>query len=327
MKIGIFTALFGDKNLEETLDIVQAHGIEAVEFGVGAYPGAAHLDVDGLIESKDKREKLLKKIEKRGLVISALSCHGNPIHPVASIAEDHHNAFVKAVKLASLLGVKNVNGFSGCPGDHARAKNPNWVTCAWPDEFRDVLEWQWKQRVFPYWRKQAAYLKEHNVRFCIEMHPGFVCYSNDTLLKLRNGLGKNGDAIGANFDPSHLWWQGIDPIAAVRELGAEGALYHVHAKDTRVDPYNSARNGNLDTKSYGDILNRSWVFRSCGYGHGIEWWKDFVSNLRMVGYDDVLSIEHEDGLMSSMEGLRKALETLKQAVISESAGPMFWAKD
>ncbi|MFQ3587596.1 MAG: sugar phosphate isomerase/epimerase, partial [Fimbriimonadaceae bacterium] len=147
------------------------------------------------------------------------------------------------------------------------------------------------------------------------------------LLKLRNGVGKNGDAIGANFDPSHLWWQGIDPIAAVRELGAEGALYHVHAKDTRIDPYNSARNGNLDTKSYGDIRNRSWVFRSVGYGHGIEWWKDFVSNLRMVGYDFVLSIEHEDGLMSPMEGLRKAVSVLKQAVIEEEAGPMFWARD
>jgi sugar phosphate isomerase/epimerase len=327
MKIGIFTALFGDKSRAETLDLVKAEGIEAVEFGGGAYPGSAHLDMKKLLESKAERDKLMKDVESRGLIISALSCHGNPLHPVKSIAEDHHNAFVDCVKLASLLGIQTVNGFSGCPGDGPRAKNPNWVTCAWPDEYRDILEWQWKRRVIPYFREQAAFLKAHNVRFAIEMHPGFVCYSNDTLLKLRNGVGKNGDTFGANFDPSHLWWQGIDPIAAVRELGAEGALFHVHAKDTRIDPYNSGRNGNLDTKSYGDILNRSWVFRSCGYGHGIEWWKDFCSNLRMVGYDFVLSIEHEDGLMSSMEGLRKALDVLKQSVISESAGPMFWAKD
>lgn len=327
MKIGIFTALFGDKSRSETLDIVKAEGIEAVEFGGGAYPGAAHLEMEKLLSSKAERDKLMKDVESRGLMISALSCHGNPIHPVKKIAEEHHQAFVNCVKLASMLGIQNVNGFSGCPGDGPRAKNPNWVTCAWPDEFRDILEWQWKRAVLPYWKQQAAFLKEHNVRFAIEMHPGFVCYSNDTLLKLRNGVGKNGDTIGANFDPSHLWWQGIDPIAAVRELGAEGALFHVHAKDTRIDPYNSGRNGNLDTKSYGDILERSWVFRSVGYGHGIEWWKDFCSNLRMVGYDFVLSIEHEDGLMSSMEGLRKAVQVLKQAVISESAGPMFWAKD
>lgn len=327
MKIGIFTALFGDKSLTETLDLVKAEGIEAVEFGAGAYPGSAHLDVPKLLESKQARDKLLKEVSSRGLTISAISVHGNPLHPVKAIAQDHHEAFVNAVKLASMLGVSCVNGFSGCPGDGPNAKNPNWVTCAWPDEFRDILDWQWSRRVLPYWRKQAELLAEHKVRYCIEMHPGFVCYSNDTLLRLRNGVGKKGEWIGANFDPSHLWRQGIDPIAAVRELGREGALFHVHAKDTRIDPYNSARNGNLDTKSYGDILGRSWVFRSVGYGHSVEWWKDFVSNLRMVGYDDVLSIEHEDGLMSPMEGLRKALQVLKAAVIAEPAGPMFWAKE
>lgn len=329
MKIGIFTALFGDKSLTETLDIVKAEGIQSVEFGAGAYPGSAHLGgsheaVEKLISDKGSRDTLVREIEKRGLMISAISCHGNPLHPVASIAEDHHRAFVNSVKLASALGVECVNGFSGCPGDGPQAVNPNWVTCAWPDEYRDILNWQWNEKVIPYWKEQAKLLKQSNVKFCIEMHPGFVCYSNDTLLKLRNAVG---DTIGANFDPSHLWWQGIDPIAAIRELGAEGALYHVHAKDTRIDPYNSGRNGNLDTKSYGDILDRSWVFRSVGYGHGLEWWKDFCSNLRMVGYDYVLSIEHEDGLMSPLEGLRKALSVLQQAVIFESAGEMFWAKE
>jgi sugar phosphate isomerase/epimerase len=324
MKVGIFTALFGDKGLEETLDIVKQEGIEAVELGAGAYPGAAHLDVERMLEDKGERDRVVREVEKRGLMISAISCHGNPLHPNKEIADEHHRAFENSVRLASLLGVECVNGFSGCPGDHAGAVNPNWITCAWPDEYRDMLDWQWNERVIPYWTEQARLLKKHGVKFCIEMHPGFVCYSNDTLLRLRNAVG---DTIGANFDPSHLWWQGIDPIAAVRELGAEGALYHVHAKDVRIDPYNSARNGNLDTKSYGDILQRSWVFRSCGYGHGVEWWKDFCSNLRMVGYDFVLSIEHEDGLMSPLEGLRKAVSVLREAVISESAGEMFWARE
>lgn len=323
MKIGIFTALFGDKSLHETLDIVQAEGIEAVEFGAGAYPGNAHIHVDKLLESKAARDELLKEVHSRGLMISAISCHGNPIHPIKETAKAHHDAFVKAVELADALDVRCVNGFSGCPGDGPNAVNPNWVTCAWPDEYRDILKWQWDEVVIPYWKAQHAHLEKHKVNFCIEMHPGFVCYANDNLLRLRNAVGPR---IGANFDPSHLWWQGIDPIAAVRELGKEGALFHVHAKDTRIDPYNSARNGNLDTKSYGQILERSWVFRSVGYGHSQIWWKDFISNLRMVGYDHVLSIEHEDGLMSPMEGLRKAVELLKTAIISESAGDMFWAK-
>jgi sugar phosphate isomerase/epimerase len=324
MKIGIFTALFGDKSLEETLDIVKAEGITAVEFGAGAYPGSGHIDADKLIESKAERDKLTKAVESRGLQISAISCHGNPLHPDKKVAKDHHDSFVRSVKAASALGVPCVNGFSGCPGDNPNAVYPNWVTCAWPDEFRDILDWQWNTQVIPYWKEQNAFLKQNNVKFCIEMHPGFVCYSNDTLLKLRRAAGEE---IGANFDPSHLWWQGIDPIAAVRELAREGALYHVHAKDTRIDPYNSGRNGNLDTKSYGDIANRSWVFRSVGYGHGIEWWKDFCSVLRTEGYDYVLSIEHEDGLMNSMEGLRKAVTVLQQAVIHEDAGTMFWAKE
>lgn len=326
MKIGLFIALFGDKSLEKALDTAVAEGCQAVEIGAGAYPGSPHINVAKLLDSQADRKKLLKQISDRGLTLSALSVHGNPIHPVKKTAKEHHDVFVNAVKLADALDVRIVNGFSGCPGDGPKAVNPNWVTCAWPDEFRDILDWQWKESVLPYWTEQAKLLKKHNVKFAIEMHPGFVCYSNDTLLRLRNGV-KNGEFIGANFDPSHLWWQGIDPIAAVRELGREGALFHCHAKDTRIDPYNASRNGNLDTKSYGDIAARSWVFRSVGYGHTLGWWKDFVSNLRMVGYDHVLSIEHEDGLMSPMEGLRKAIEVLKQAVIQEPAGSMFWARD
>ena len=325
MQIGLFLALFGDRSLAEALDIAKAEGVSAVELGAGAYPGAPHLDVDKLLKSKAGRDKLMKGLGKRGLSLSALSCHGNPLHPGKKIAQEHHDAFVKTVKLAAALGVPVVNGFSGCPGEGPKAKNPNWVTCPWPDEYREVLEWQWKERVIPYWREGAKLLAEHKIKFAIEMHPGFVCYCNDTLLKLRNGVGKNGEWIGANFDPSHLWWQGIDPLLAVRELGKEGALFHCHAKDTRIDPHNSALNGNLDTKSYADIAGRSWSFRSVGYGHGVDWWRDFVSTLRTVGYDYVLSIEHEDGLMSPMEGLRKAVSTLKQAIIEEPAGEMFWA--
>lgn len=333
MKIGIFTALFHDRPLEAALDYIAGAGIESVEFGGGAYPGSNHLDDLGgarvLVQDAGKRKKLVELVQSRNLIISAISVHGNPLHPNKKIAQEHHQAFEDAVLLAEALhgdGIMpqaTVNGFSGCPGDSARAKNPNWVTCAWPDEFREILDYQWRVAA-RYWRAQNRFLKQHGVVFAIEMHPGFICYNNDTLLKLRKVAG---DRIGANFDPSHLWWQGIDPLAAVRELGEAGALFHCHAKDTRIDPYNASLNGNLDTKSYGDIAGRSWVFRSVGYGHDEAWWKDFVSVLRTVNYDYVLSIEHEDGLMSAGEGLHKALDVLKRSVISEKPGPMFWAKD
>ncbi len=328
MKIGIFTALFHDRPLEEALDYIAEAGLQTVELGGGAYPGSRHLDdaggVEHLIENAEARKKLLHMVESRGLQISALSVHGNPIHPVRGIAEDHHKAFHNAVLLAEKLEVGVVNGFSGCPAGSAGAADPNWVTCAWPDEFRDILNYQWNNVAIPYWKEQNAFLKQHNVKFAIEAHPGFVVYNPETVIKLRQAAGEQ---IGCNFDPSHFWWQGIDPIAAVRYLGPQGAIFHVHAKDTRIDPINSGINGNLDVKSYGDIAARSWVFRSVGYGHSQEWWNDFVTNLRMIGYDFTLSIEHEDGMMSTREGLNKALATLKVAVVQEQPGAMFWAKD
>ena len=181
-----------------------------------------------------------------------------------------------------------------------------------------------KKSPFPTGKSRTVFCENSKVKFAIEAHPGFLVYNPETILRLRDAAGSQ---IGANFDPSHFWWQGIDPIAAVRALGAAGAVFHVHAKDTRIDPLNCAVNGNLDTKSYSDILGRSWSFRAVGYGHTLTWWKDFISNLRMIGYDDVLSIEHEDGLMSSPEGLKKAMETLQASIISEQPGAMFWAKE
>jgi sugar phosphate isomerase/epimerase len=333
MKIGIFTALFHDRPLEEALDYIAEAGIESVELGGGAYPGSRHLDDFGgivtLAKDDAKRKKLVDAIKSRGLILSAVSVHGNPLHPNKEIANEHSTAFENAVLLAEKLhgdGIMpkaTVNGFSGCPGDSSRAKNPNWVTCAWPDEYREILDYQWKVAA-RYWRSQNRFLKQHGTVFAIEAHPGFLVYNPDTLLRLRKAAG---DAIGCNFDPSHFWWQGIDPLEAVRVLGKAGAIFHAHAKDTRIDPENSRVNGNLDTKSYGDVLERSWVFRSVGYGHDTAWWKDFVSNLRMIGYDYVLSIEHEDSLLSTKEGLHKALDVLKASIVKEEPGPMFWAKD
>ena len=133
---------------------------------------------------------------------------------------------------------------------------------------------------------------------------------------------KTGPEIGANFDPSHLIWQGMDPVACIRKLG--DAIFHFHAKDTKIDKYNTAVNGVLDNKPYGDEINRSWVFRTIGYGNDNSYWKEIISNLRMVGYDYAISIEHEDSLMSQNEGLSKAVSFLKNVILTESTGEMWW---
>ena len=320
MKLGVFLVLFGDKNFEEALDKAKELGLDAVEIGTGNYPGDAHCKVEELLNDNGKLEEFKKEVEKRGLEISALSCHGNPLHPDEKIAKEHREIQRKTILLAEKLGIPRIITFSGCPGDSENAKYPNWVTCPWPTDFSEILKWQWEKKVIPYWKEEVEFARQHNVKeICLEMHPGFVVYNPETLLKLREAVGEE---IGANFDPSHLFWQGIDPIAALKKL--EGAVYHVHAKDTKIHSYNTSVNGVLDTKTYLDEQNRSWIFRTVGYGHGYEFWNDFVSTLRMIGYDGVLSIEHEDSLMSTEEGLKKAIEFLKNVIIREPKPKAWW---
>jgi sugar phosphate isomerase/epimerase len=321
MKLGVFTVLFQQRPLEETLDYVKAAGCEAVEIGTGAYPGNAHCDVDRLLEDEAARNRFKSAVESRGMIVSALSCHGNPLHPNPDIANQHLAAFEKTLRLAPMLGVDRVINFSGCPGGGPDDKTPNWVTCPWPPDFTDILKWQWEEKVIPFWKEWAAKAKSYGVnKICFEMHPGFVVYNPESLLKLRDAVG---EIIGANLDPSHLWWQGMDPVYAIRKLG--DAIYHVHAKDTRIDEINTKYNGVLDVKPYADEINRSWIFRTVGYGHDLDTWKAIVSNLRLVGYDYVLSIEHEDSLMSVNEGFTKAVNFLKECIMTEQPGAMWWA--
>jgi sugar phosphate isomerase/epimerase len=322
VKLGVLTVLYQQISRTDALDRIAGLGIDAVELGTGNYPGSQHCDPDELLGDQKAITQLKKDVESRGLMISALSCHGNPLHPDDKIATEAHETWRKTAQLANALEVPVVNLFSGCPGDGPDARFPNWVTCAWPEDFPEILEWQWNEKVVPYWQAEAAYATEQGVKVAFEMHPGFVVYNPETLIRLRDAAG---DVLGANFDPSHLYWQGIDPVAAIRQLGSRDAIFHVHAKDTRIDEDNTKVNGVLDTKGYDRVLERSWVFRTVGYGHGETSWRDQISALRAVGYDYVLSIEHEDSLMSIDEGLQKAVEFLRPLVIREQPTDMWWA--
>ncbi|MFW6159409.1 MAG: sugar phosphate isomerase/epimerase family protein [Planctomycetota bacterium] len=320
MKLGVFMALFGDQSLDDALDYVAELGLDTVEIGTGNYPGDPHCPLDELLESDEKRAEWHEKITSRGLEISALSCHGNPLHPDDEFAAANHEVQRKTIRLAEKLGVGTINTFSGCPGDSETSSRPNWVTCPWPPDFLETLEWQWNEKVIPYWTEEATFAADHGVRVAFEMHPGFVVYNTETMLRIREECG---ETLGANFDPSHLFWQGMDPLVSIKQLG--DAIFHVHAKDCRIDPQNTAANGVLDTKHYGDELGRSWIFRTVGYGHGADFWTDFISVLRAVGYDDVLSIEHEDSLMSPAEGFEKAVGFLQDLLLREPLGEMWWA--
>ncbi|MBN2299989.1 MAG: sugar phosphate isomerase/epimerase [Acholeplasmataceae bacterium] len=320
MDVGVLTVPYSAKSLDETLKYLSGLGIKYVEIGTGGYPGKAHANPDILLSDEKELESFKETIKKYNVKISALSCHGNPVHPNLERAKKDHEDFIKTVLLAEKLGVDTINTFSGCPGGSKGDQTPNWAVSSWPHDFQEVYKYQWNEVLIPYWRKTSEFALAHGVtKIALEMHPGFNVYNPETLLKLRAAVG---DVIGANFDPSHLFWQGIDPSQAIRSLGK--AIHHFHAKDTQLFSENMQINGVLDMKSYAALPERSWIFRTVGYGHDTKVWKDMISMLRIVGYDGAISIEHEDALMSINEGLEKAVSFLQELVIKEKPSDAWW---
>jgi sugar phosphate isomerase/epimerase len=319
MRIGVFTVLFQDLPFEQALDRAAASGVAAVEIGTGGYPGNHHCPLETLLESSERRREYLDALARRGLLLSALSCQYEPLHPDQTVAQAADRLLRQTVQLASLLGVPVVNVVSGVPAGAPGDSSPNWITCPWPPHFLNMLDYQWNRVAIPYWREATRFAAEHGVKIACEMHPGMLLYNVETLLRMREAVGP---AFGCNLDPSHLFWNGVGVVAAIRRLG--DSIFHVHAKDCYVDPLNVAINGCNDHKPYDQVSRRAWTFRSLGYGHDIKTWKDIVSALRVAGYDYVISIEQEDALMSVSEGLAKSIALLREVLISERPGPMFW---
>jgi len=320
MKLGVFTPVFGGLDFPAMLDRVRGLGkVQAIEIATGGWPGSDHLDLDALLDNRTRAVDYRRAIEDAGLTISALSCHGNPLHPDAGTARAYDDVFRKTVRLAEQMRVPVVVTFSGCPGDSEDARHPNWITNPWPPEFLEVLDWQWEKKVIPYWIAVGQFAADHGVKVALEAHPGFVVYNVDTALKLRQTVGPN---VGVNFDPSHFFWQGVDVPAAIRTLGP--AIFHFHAKDVTLDPQNVAINGVIDVKTYRRMAERSWLFRSVGWGHGELEWKRIVSALRLSGYDYVMSIEHEDALASRDEGLKQAVDLLSRVILADPPAEAWW---
>lgn len=320
MQLGLFTPVFQALSLPQMLtELRRWPALTMLELGTGGWPGDQHLPLDDLLASPAARVAYRQQIADAGFAISALSCHGNPVHPDATTAAHDDALLRRTITLAAQLGVSTVVTFSGCPGGCPGDHTPNWITTAWPPEFAAALAWQWNECLIPYWQTLAAFAAGHGVRIALEAHPGFAVYNPETLLRLRAAAG---NAIGINLDPSHLWWQGIETPAAIEALG--DAIFHVHAKDVALHPRNIARNGVLDTKSYRQMSDRSWLFRSVGWGHSELDWKHIVAALRLAGYDYVLSIEHEDALASTTEGLTSAVNLLQRVLLREPPTDPWW---
>jgi sugar phosphate isomerase/epimerase len=319
MKIGLLTAPLGDRDRKAAFEAARAFGFEAVELGTGEFTSDHHVGLARMREDSAVDE-LRRDLDDAGLELAALSCHGNPLHPNVAYAARADEVFRRTVELAGKLNVP-VNLFSGCPGTPDGGDYPNWVCTPWPGYFEELLDWQWASKVIPYWDDAASFASEHDVRLAIEMHPGNVVYNTDTLLRLR---AQSGEAIGANFDPSHLWWQGMDPIVSLKAIAAAGALFNVHIKDTYLDRTEIERTGVIAVPHDGP---RPWRFATVGSGHDLQFWKAFVGHLRVAGFDGVLSVEHEDELAPTEEALRRSVEVLRSCVWAGPAEDFGWLED
>ena len=307
MRIGLFTDSLDDLSFEEALDWVAQHEIEAVEIGTGNFSDAPHCDLEVLHQDASARDDFISAIKARGLTVSALNCNGNLLDPDPGRGRLAQETFEKTLEVANHMEIDTVVTMSGCPGDLQGGSYPNWVTCIWQPEYVELVERQWEEEVEPFWQRASKRARELGVRIAIEMHPGQCVYNTRSLKRLRSIAG--GDILGANLDPSHLFFQNMDPITVLEALG-EGAVFHVHAKDTRINYNEMARNGSLDTRPMGTPGERSWEYVTLGYGHGPTFWRRFLSALRMIEFDGVLSIEHEDPMMSPKEGIKKSVEFL-----------------
>jgi sugar phosphate isomerase/epimerase len=320
MHVGVHTPPLYDRSLAGAVDYLAGLGVEAIEPGVGGHPGDEHLPVEEYLDDESRQAELGALLDDHGVSVSALAAHNNPLHPDGPRAERADEVLRGAIRLAGQLEVDTVTCFSGLPAGAPGDSVPNWVTAPWPPEHAEALEYQWEVAT-EYWGDLATFADDHGVDVAIEMHPNMLVYQPSGLVRLREATNER---IGANFDPSHLYWQGIDVTGAIRYLGERDAIHHVHAKDTKVYDAHTDAKGVLDTTSYTDESERSWLFRTVGYGHGDAHWRDVVSALRMVGYDGALSIEHEDSLTSGREGLEKAVDVLQRVIFETEPGEEFW---
>jgi len=310
MKIGMITDSLGNLSFDEMLRASAELGLETLEFACGNWSSAPHIDLAAMLDSAATRAEFVAKVHDHGLTIAALNCSGNPLHPGPQ-GKQHRQVTEDTIRLASLMGIDRVVMMSGLPGGPGDA-NPNWIITDWPPECADIQRYQWDDCIIPYWRDLVTFANNLGIgKLCLELHGHQAVYNVQTLFRLRDAVG---ETVGANYDPSHPMWMGADPIAAVRRLGS--AIYYVHAKDTRVEPIPAAIDGVLDARPPNHYAERAWNYITLGYGHGETWWRQFCTALKQVGYDDVLSIEHEDMMLSPMEGMRKSVTLLRNVAIN-----------
>ena len=327
MKLGAYTACLHDKSLPDALKILCGMGLNSAEINSGGFIPAPHLPIARLQSSQSARDEYLAQFKEAGMALTALNCNGNPLHPDPEVRNKHGNDVKVAIALAALLGVRRVVTMSGTPGTNAGATLPAWTVMPWDSAYLDAHDYQWDEVAIPYWKDIQARAADADVKVCIEMHPHNIVYNPATMERLATAI--NATHVGAEMDPSHLFWQGIDPVLALKELG--GLVYNAAAKDTRINEAAKV-NGVLDdrfTRVWPDApgvvglggrytlskwpTNASWDFVAVGRGHDVAFWTEFMKAIKAIDPDMAVNIEHEDQELDRLDGLRFAAETLIRA--------------
>ncbi|HMQ57863.1 MAG TPA: sugar phosphate isomerase/epimerase [Rhizobiaceae bacterium] len=312
MKLGFVSDSLGGLTFDAMLDHAARMGVAGVEVNTCGWSTAPHFDLAAMKADAGKRKAFLQAFADRGLEIIALNANGNPLHPTDKAQGE---GLRDTIRIAGEMGIGTVVTMSGLPAGSATDTMPNWVVSSWPPETQAILKYQWEEKLIPFWTEIASLARESGVgKIALELHGNQCVYNVPSLFKLREAVGP---VIGANLDPSHLFWMGADPLVAAERLGA--AVHHVHAKDTFLNPPAQATTSLLENGSLMDIPTRSWSYITLGFGHGEEWWRQFCYRLKMGGYDGWLSIEHEDVLLNSLEGLEKSVALLKGVIPSAPA--------
>jgi sugar phosphate isomerase/epimerase len=319
MHLGAISTVFVSLPLRDAARRMRELGLKSIEIGTGGFFPKNHCDPTHLLADESALHEFLETLAESDLKISAFAMHGEPLHPDPDISRAYDRDFRDTCALASKLGVTRMTLLSGLPEALPGDQFPNWILYPYPPRNLDALKWQWEERLVPYWKEHGKIAEDHGVRLCFEMHPVDMVFKPEELLRLRDAVGP---VVGCNLDPSHLFWQGMDILEVIRLLGP--IIYHVHAKDSRVDPHNARLNGILDAKDFQMGARRSWIFRTAGYGHPEAFWRDFVSMLRLVGYDDVLSVEHEDPLIDPIEGFELAVKVLRNVLVEKPPSRLWY---
>ena len=318
MKLGINTGFLMKFDFEQGLKWCQDHGVVAAEVSATGDP-RPFCDVEKLLADQGELDRWLKAYASHGIELYSFSGHGAPLTPDKEKAAEYSRQFLQVCKLMERVGCTRMALVAGLPEGAEGDSLPAWIVHIDSQGFHNALEWQWEQRLLPYWREHGKIARDHGVTLCFEMQINDMIHSPVKLRRLHDELGP---VVACNFDISHMWVQQIDPFEAMHYLG--DLIQNVHLKDTLIHEPNCRLRGLFDTTGLGHYRECSWTFAQPGWGHDEQTWREVIATLRFLGYEGILSLEMESEYMEMQEGLEKAAAYIRPLVLENPPGPPWW---